>query len=157
MYKNKQKSFLLMDEKILHTLGGLSLSPQLPLLQPHQNLATLTWHQALDFALAVPSSWDALFQVFQDTLSSFKYLLKFHSSRMKFISLFIEASFPGGSAVKKLPPKQEMKVWSLRSVRSPGEGNGNPLWYSCLENFMDRGAWRATVHEDTMNRTQLSD
>ena len=30
--------------------------------------------------------------------------------------------------------------------RSPGEGNGNPLQYPCLENFMDRGAWRATVH-----------
>ena len=32
------------------------------------------------------------------------------------------------------------------SGRSPGEGNGNPLRYSCLENPMDRGAWRATVH-----------
>ena len=32
------------------------------------------------------------------------------------------------------------------SVRSPGEGNGNPLQYSCLENPMDRGAWQATVH-----------
>ena len=32
------------------------------------------------------------------------------------------------------------------SRRSPGEGNGNPLHYSCLENFMDRGAWQATVH-----------
>ena len=31
--------------------------------------------------------------------------------------------------------------------RSPGEGNGNPLQYSCLENSMDRGAWRAIVHE----------
>ena len=31
------------------------------------------------------------------------------------------------------------------SGRSPGEGNGNPLQYSCLENAMDRGAWRATV------------
>ena len=30
--------------------------------------------------------------------------------------------------------------------RSPGEGNGNPLQYSCLENSMDRGAWRATAH-----------
>ena len=30
--------------------------------------------------------------------------------------------------------------------RSPGEGNGNPLQYSCLENPMDRGAWRATVY-----------
>ena len=32
------------------------------------------------------------------------------------------------------------------SGRSPGGGHGNPLWYSCLENPMDRGAWRATVH-----------
>ena len=32
------------------------------------------------------------------------------------------------------------------SGRSPGEGNGNPLQYSCLENLMDRGAWRATFH-----------
>ena len=32
------------------------------------------------------------------------------------------------------------------SVRSPGEGNGNPLQYSCLGNPMDRGAWQATVH-----------
>ena len=32
------------------------------------------------------------------------------------------------------------------SGRSPGEGNGNPLQYSCLENSMDRGAWRATVY-----------
>ena len=33
-----------------------------------------------------------------------------------------------------------------QSGRSPGEGNGNPLQYSCLENSMDRGAWQATVH-----------
>ena len=37
--------------------------------------------------------------------------------------------------------------------RSPGEGNGNPLQYSCLENPMDRGAWRAAVHGVTQNRT----
>ena len=41
--------------------------------------------------------------------------------------------------------------------RSPGGGNGNPLQYSCLENSMDRGAWQATVHGVTMNRTRLSD
>ena len=39
--------------------------------------------------------------------------------------------------------------------RSPGEGNGNPLQYSCLENLMDRGAWRATVHGVTKSQTQL--
>ena len=41
--------------------------------------------------------------------------------------------------------------------RSPGEGNGNPLEYSCLENPMDRGTSRATVHEVTKSQTQLSD
>ena len=40
--------------------------------------------------------------------------------------------------------------------RSPGVGNGNPLQYSCLENFMDRGAWRPTVHGLTKSQTQLS-
>ena len=41
--------------------------------------------------------------------------------------------------------------------RSLGEGNGNPLQYSCLENPMDGGAWWATVHGVAKSRTQLSD
>ena len=44
-----------------------------------------------------------------------------------------------------------------RSGRSPGEGTGNPFQYSCLENPMDRGSWRATVPEIAKNWTQLSD
>ena len=40
--------------------------------------------------------------------------------------------------------------------RSPGEGNGNPLQCSCLENPMDRGAWWATVRGVTKSQTQLS-
>ena len=43
------------------------------------------------------------------------------------------------------------------SGRSPGEGNGNPLQYSCLENPMDRGTWKSTVHSVTKNQTQLND
>ena len=43
------------------------------------------------------------------------------------------------------------------SGRSPGEGNGYPLQYCCLENSMDRGAWRATVHGVTRSQTWLSD
>ena len=43
------------------------------------------------------------------------------------------------------------------SRRSPGEGNDNPLLYSCLENPIDRGAWRAIVHGVTKSRTQMSD
>ena len=43
------------------------------------------------------------------------------------------------------------------SGRSPGEGNGNPLQYYCLENPMDRGAWWATVHGVAKSWTRLSD
>ena len=42
------------------------------------------------------------------------------------------------------------------SRRSPGEGNGNPLQYACLENSMDRGAWQAKVRGVAKNQTQLS-
>ena len=41
--------------------------------------------------------------------------------------------------------------------RSPGEGNGNPLQYSCLENSMEIGAWWATVHGVAKSQTRLSD
>ena len=41
------------------------------------------------------------------------------------------------------------------SGRSPGEGNGNPLQYSCLENPMDRGAWWATVHSVAESQAYL--
>ena len=45
-----------------------------------------------------------------------------------------------------LPTIWETWIQSPGSGRSPGEGNGNPLQYSCLENPMDGGAWWATVH-----------
>ena len=60
--------------------------------------------------------------------------------------------------VKNLPAVQEAQVWCLPgSGRSPGEGNGSPLQYSCLENPMDRGAWWAAVHRVAQSRAQLSD
>ena len=50
----------------------------------------------------------------------------------------------------KNPPANSRDIKDSGSIpesgRSPGEGHGNPLQYSCLENSMDRGAWRATVH-----------
>ena len=48
--------------------------------------------------------------------------------------------------VKNLPAMQETQVRFPGWEDSPGEGNGNPFQYSCLENPMDRGAWWATVH-----------
>ena len=57
--------------------------------------------------------------------------------------------FPGDSVVKNLPANAGA-TGDMGSIpgsgRSPGEGNGNPLQYSCLENPMDRGAWRAIVY-----------
>ena len=55
-------------------------------------------------------------------------------------------SFPGSSIVKNLPAKAGDMDSIPGSGRSPGEGNGNPLQYSCLGNPVDRGAWLATVH-----------
>ena len=55
--------------------------------------------------------------------------------------------FPGGSGVKKESICNAGDPGSIPgSGRSPGGGNGNPLQYSCLENPLDRGAQRATVH-----------
>ena len=45
----------------------------------------------------------------------------------------------------------------LGSGRFPGEGNGNPLQYSCLENLMDRGAWWVAVHGVTKSQARLSE
>ena len=57
-------------------------------------------------------------------------------------------------SVKNLPAMQTGSI--PRLGRSPGEGNGNPLQYSCLENPMDKEAWQATVH-GIKSQTQLSD
>ena len=56
--------------------------------------------------------------------------------------------FPGGAVVKNPPANADTRdTDSIPGLgRSPEVGNGNPLQYSCLENSMDRGAWRATVH-----------
>ena len=65
--------------------------------------------------------------------------------------------FPGGSEVKASASNVGDPGSISGSGRSPGEGNGNPLQYSFLENPMDREAWWATVHGVTKSRTQLSD
>ena len=61
--------------------------------------------------------------------------------------------------VVKNPPANAGDARNVDSIpgleRSSGEGNGNPLQYSCLENSMDRGAWQATVHRVPKSRTRL--
>ena len=55
-------------------------------------------------------------------------------------------SFPGDSVVMNLPVNAEDVGLIPGLGRSSGEGNGNPLQYSCLGNPMDRGAWQAIAH-----------
>ena len=71
--------------------------------------------------------------------------------------MLIIPGFPGGSEVKASASNAGDPVLIPGSGRSPGEGNGNPLQYSCLENPMDGGAWWATVHRVAKSRTRLSD
>ena len=72
-----------------------------------------------------------------------------------FIVLYL--GFPGGSDDEE----STCNAGDPDSVpglgRSPEEGDGYPLQYSCLENSMDRGAWRTTVHGVAENQTQMSD
>ena len=70
--------------------------------------------------------------------------------------LVTETHFPGGSDGKA----SACNVGDLGSIpgsgRSPGEGKDNPLQYSCLENPVGGGAWRATVHGVAKSQTRLS-
>ena len=65
--------------------------------------------------------------------------------------------FPGGSDGKASADNAGDLGSIPGSGRSPGEGNGNPRQYSCLENPMDREAWQATGHGVAKSRTRLSD
>ena len=64
--------------------------------------------------------------------------------------------FPGGSDGKDSTFNAGGQGSVTRSGRSPGERKGHPLQYSCLENSVDRGAWRATVSGVAKSQTQLS-
>ena len=68
-----------------------------------------------------------------------------------------QVDFPGGSDDKVSAYKAGDQGSIPRSGKSFGEGNGNPLQYSCLENPMDGGAWQAIVHGVSKSRTGLSD
>ena len=97
-------------------------------------------------------------------LVSFSYRIEYcaissSSGNMLLFSVYAVPSldFPGGSDSKE-PVYNAGDLGSIPgSGRSPGEGNGDPLQYSCLENSMDRGTWRAIVHGAAKSQTGLSD
>ena len=67
----------------------------------------------------------------------------------------LTSGFPGGSVGKESACNVGDQGLIPGLGRSPREGNGNPLQYSCLENPMDSGAWQATVHRVTQSQTRL--
>ena len=73
--------------------------------------------------------------------------------RHSFTSLGAREGFPDGSDGKEPACKAGDPGLILVSGRSLAEGNENPLQFSCLENSMDRGAWRATVHTIAKGQT----
>ena len=77
----------------------------------------------------------------------------------EFRDLF-EVWYPEVSLVKTDSKESACNVGDLGLIlrwgRSPGEGNGNPLQYSCLKNPMDRGIWQATVHGVAQSGTRLN-
>ena len=72
------------------------------------------------------------------------------------VGIMSPSGFAGGSVVKN-PPANARDARDFGSIpglgRFPGEGNSNPLQYSCLENSMDGGVWKATVHGVTKSQT----
>ena len=76
-----------------------------------------------------------------------------HREVIKLPATFRGLGFPGGLDDKESACNAGEQGSIPGSGRSPGEGNGNPLQYSCLENPMDRGDWRATVHAVEQSRT----
>ena len=82
-------------------------------------------------------------------LDGVKELVKYGCKRVKWIEISSQRVFQVALMVKN-PPANVEDAWVPGLIpglgRCPGEGNGNPLQYSCLENLMDRGTWWATVH-----------
>ena len=97
-----------------------------------------------------------LTKFFPDAKSFNGFPLATDQVQVSYLSMLKPFDFPAGSDGKE----SACNVGDLGSIpglgRSPGEGNGSPLQYSCLVNSMDRGVWWATVHGVRKSWTQLS-
>ena len=77
-------------------------------------------------------------------------------SLLNMLSYFLFGASLLPQMIKNLPTMPEAQVQSSGLGRFPGDGNGNPLQYSCLENLMDRGVWQTMVHEVAKSWTRLN-
>ena len=69
------------------------------------------------------------------------------------IGIHLSLGFPGGASGKESACQAEDPGSIPGWEASPGGGHGIPFWYSCLENFMGRGAWQAAVHRIAKTQT----
>ena len=121
-----------------------SLKPQNPAIKSnHRNQHGTQWQNSgMEPCVAYPEE---------------SHFCGFHFSFLNKVFLSAIWGFPSGSEGKA----SAWNAGGLGSIpgpgRSPGEGNGNPLQYSCLENPMERGDWQATVHGVPKSWKRLSD
>ena len=139
----------------------------------NESVLHIRWPEFWSFSFSISPSKEYLrlisfridcFDLFvvQGTL---KCILQYHSSKASvlqclaffMVQLSHPLGFPGGSEVKASASSLGDMGSIPGSGRSPGEGNGNPLQYSCLKNPMDRGAWGATVHGVAKSQARLND
>ena len=92
----------------------------------------------------------------QCTHISKHHVVAFKHTQFLYVKDICKCCFPGGSVGKPSACSAGDPGSIPGSWRSPGEGNGNPFQYSCLENSMDRGGWWATIHGVAKNWTRLS-
>ena len=113
--------------------------------------------QAQRGGLTENSFTESTYELYNVPISSVQFSVCVPSAARSWPTLSHPMDFPGSSVVKSLPAHAGDTGLIPGLGRFPGGGNGNPLQYSCLENLMDRGAWRAPVHGVAKSRTQLAE
>ena len=141
--QKQQNDFGLLPRQVIEHYGNPSLCHILYLSSQRVLLWLRLWFFCCCFKVKLISSVALVTGLQQNDSVYIFFLILFHYS------------FPGGSDGKA--SAYNAGDPSLIRRRSSGEGNGNPLQYSCLENPMDRGAWWATVHGVAKSRKALSD
>ena len=149
--------FTWIQMKLCSVYGGLVFNHYLPLIPPRKIFNFMSTFQKLQRLSMSFKRWG----VKRRSLPESKKHLAAQSLSSKWLaahrSLYQTSQMV---PVVKNPPASAGDVRDVGLIpglgRSPGIGNGNPLWYSCLENPMNREAWWATAHGITKNQTQVS-
>ena len=139
---------------------GMCLSGRLTPFDWSQHHSVSTLCQGLCYSLGIQSHRIILIPKLNSQLSEEPSSSKMHMSQVGFnkgirtMHFQVALLVKNPSAIAGDIRDSDMILWS---GRSPGEGNSNPLQYSCLENPMDRGAWWASVHRvSESNRTETT-